>query len=114
MDAQRYKRPRGADGDGRAQYAHDGSAVVGADDGSEPPARATPLARSAAENGGRSGAAAFSTGSAAALGLSTSRVCGVASHARLEALVKQTEALRRLDSDAHEAIRAELEEQIAA
>ena len=40
------------------------------------------------------------------------RACSVPSHARLDVLMKQTEALRRLDADAHEAMRSELQEQV--
>ena len=34
--------------------------------------------------------------------------CSVSSHARLEVLLRQTELMRRLDADAHEAVRAEM------
>jgi chromosome segregation ATPase len=40
------------------------------------------------------------------------RVCQIASHSRLEALVKQLELLRHLDAEAHEAVKGELQEQI--
>ena len=52
-----------------------------------------------------------------ALGLSSASatgVCGVASHARLETLLRQTELLRRLDADSHEAARAEAAAEVSA
>ena len=56
--------------------------------------------------------------SSASLGMSSSRVsaaggaCGVASHGRLEAVLRQTELLRRLDADAHATVTAEMSGQI--
>ena len=44
--------------------------------------------------------------------LSTTRTCNISSHSRLETLVNQLELLRRLDADAHAAVKAELQEQI--
>lgn len=50
--------------------------------------------------------------SSLALSSVNGRVCTVPSHGRLEALVKQTELLRRLDADAHEVVKIEMQEQI--
>jgi hypothetical protein len=71
-------------------------------------ARKRPRAEVSRDDGDNS----FLGGSAAVGSLRAHGMCSVASHARLEAVAKQLELLRRMDADAHEAVAAELQEQV--
>lgn len=79
----------------------------GDENGPAPMPSSTPLAPSATSHT-TPGTALVHTSSLGA----SQRACSVISHSRLETLVKQLELLRQLDSEAHEAVKAELQEQI--
>ena len=92
MDASRKRARAGDAPDGGADESYGAAAPTFA------PSSATPL-RTA--EGSSSGVAAPRPS------------CSLPSHGKLEQLLRQTELLRRLDADAHEVGRAELEDQIA-